>query len=947
MFCIFFISLISLARADLLSLWSDAGCSSEGVLSPNKVPHFWNTITDNEAFINQIREGTQAGDRLSITSCIGESEVSVGKTMATESYSKTFHLLWECADEAQCMLPPIHALCLRTLRTVHPQASIYLWSMTLNPTLMGAFLDEIDIELKHYDSTFFQGLPTAAVEASKDIQSFFSTEKDAYSHWSDLFRAAVLYKFGGVYTDLDSIWLRPIDQVSKSTAWIPSTPTKQEKLEEHDVITIGSQRLFLEGGILRFDEPNSPFLKRVLSEFPKYDKEMAECWACVGPRQLTTTFNEFLSENRETPELIDSQNVFGLKHYRNYFHDMHSEFDPQIWNQTLNKNVVAAHMFSGTPQGGISAGSTIFNFFQAGGVDDIVTQISASWREVKQRRGLMSSLYYLANTLTESQMTEFYGSAFMIGDQVIQLAPNAYLSEAIQGGGSVVFYAGEGESVTSVVSLGCDATDENIQEIRNIYYSGFNIPLASVHATISDADNTMVDVFVAEVDPHSVVEQAAAISLEVTQSDDLCDDVTATNVVTVMELPTNGYTQATFTVEKNVLTSSEHLAAQFEILDIIVESFGIDAEDLETQSTFKTHGRVNCAVSAGVDYTEQYEQELEQKFGYNCEYSESGDFWVYAPTFNEAINHRYYIANNAVSFSFSQFCFWVEDDITVVSENSLRKNGVTYTEMEDEMDAAHADFEGEGFIVTKSLIETIGTQAYGACQMFEECQSDYEQLYLESVGDLNIVEEADTEEISWWWRFQLDAQGVSEYLDNLKVSNGFFVYKTGDRYVNTCVQHHVSWITPCDNTIGVCAGGSNYGYSSLQASVLEEALSSTSRRHPDCPYGCESLLKNDLKSLYNSIVTATNKMSDSVSMQLLQDVCVMNSKYYVWSTPTQLLDTCIGYSANNDQTCDLSYYNFCSDITDSGYVVYGNSTMQGYSLTQALNTDERRHPACV
>jgi hypothetical protein len=45
--------------------------------------------------------------------------------------------------------------------------------------------------------------------------------------------------------------------------------------------------------------------------------------------------------------------VFGLKQYRNYFHNMHSEFDRIIWGETLTLNAVAAHMFSGTPQGGI------------------------------------------------------------------------------------------------------------------------------------------------------------------------------------------------------------------------------------------------------------------------------------------------------------------------------------------------------------------------------------------------------------------------------------------------------------------------------------------------------------------------------------------------------------------------------------------------------------------
>jgi hypothetical protein len=79
--------------------------------------------------------------------------------------------------------------------------------------------------------------------------SFFSTDKDAYSHCSDLFRGFVLYKFGGGYTDLDFIWLRPIDQVFSSTVWILSTPSKQENFDEQDFIAVGSIRLFLEGGM--------------------------------------------------------------------------------------------------------------------------------------------------------------------------------------------------------------------------------------------------------------------------------------------------------------------------------------------------------------------------------------------------------------------------------------------------------------------------------------------------------------------------------------------------------------------------------------------------------------------------------------------------------------------------------------------------------------------------
>lgn len=944
MFCLFFIiSIVSFAQADLNSLWLDAGCTSDGVLSPATVPHFWDTVVDQEEYINEIKKGIQAGDRMYIRSCMGTSELTVGKTLSASEPSETFHLLWECSDKQNCILPAIHTLCLRTLRVVHPQATINLWSMTLNPTLMGPVLEDLNVQLKFYDLSFFEGLPPAAIEASSDIQSFFSQEKDAYSHWSDLFRAAVLYKLGGVYTDLDSIWLRPIDEVSQATSWIPSTPTAQEKLEEADVITIGNQRLFLEGGIMRFEEPRSPFLWRVLSEFPKYNKDVAECWACVGPRHLTVVFNQFLKENSQTPDLVDSQKVFGLKSYRNYFHNVHQEFDPTIWNQTLTKHVVAAHMFSGTPQGGIQKDSTISTFFQVGGVDNVVTKISASWREVKERRrGLLSSLYYLSNTISEADMQQFYGSAFLIGNEQVQLSPNAYVSEqAVQGGGSAVFYAGEQESVNSVVTMACQPTTSHVEEIRNIYYSGFGVPLSAVVATIS-GQNT-VQVLVKNVDPHTVNSDAATVSLNVGVSSNLCSGTT----VTSMDLPAYGYTDATLTVETEVFTTSEHLAAQFEIVDILVSAFDIPASDLDTVSTYKTHGRVSCAVSSTDGLSELYETELERKFGRNVEYTDTGDFWVLSPTFNSALDAKYYIANNAVSFTFSQFCFWAEDEIALVSKNTIRKTGVTYTDMETDLDEAKANFVQQEYVISHSLIETVGTQAYGACDMYQECQSDYEQLYLESVGDLNIVEKSATEEISWWWRFQLSTFLSSE-IDQLRQHNGFFVYEYEGRYVNTCVQHEETWINSCDDTIGVCAGNQNYGYSGQQADALQRALQTTGKRHPNCPYGCESLLKSGNENLKNSLVTASLRLPDTIPTTAFNDVCVMNGKYYVWGTPVSLLDTCVGHSDNNAQPCELSHYTFCSDVDyTSGLVTYGNSTMQGYGLTQALKSTNSRHPHCT
>ena len=87
--------------------------------------------------------------------------------------------------------------------------------------------------------------------------------------------------------------------------------------------------------------------------------------------------------------------VFGVRDYRTYFANMFREFDPVIWSKMLNSDEVAAHLFTASPQTGISKDSTIFNLLRVGGVDG-ATDNSASWRHVKeQRRNLLSSLYYL------------------------------------------------------------------------------------------------------------------------------------------------------------------------------------------------------------------------------------------------------------------------------------------------------------------------------------------------------------------------------------------------------------------------------------------------------------------------------------------------------------------------------------------------------------------------
>ena len=80
---------------------------------------------------------------------------------------------------------------------------------------------------------------------------------------------------------------------------------------------------------------------------------------------------------------------------------------------------VAAHLFTSSPQNGIKGNSVVSHLMAVGGIPEVTTIETASWRTI-QRRGLLSSLYYVSdgqNTLGRAQI----------------------------GGGSVIYWVGDDE----------------------------------------------------------------------------------------------------------------------------------------------------------------------------------------------------------------------------------------------------------------------------------------------------------------------------------------------------------------------------------------------------------------------------------------------------------------------------------------------------------------------
>lgn len=368
---------------DHLKTWFEAGCTEEGLLFPStRTGGTWITIADPDAAIMEIATRAQMGDRISQASCYGIEKVNEAPPK-DKAEDIIWHLLWECYGDrvSHCVIPDAHRLCMITLRHLHPGSTVIVWSKSIDQSTFDNQFKEFNFELRRYDLTLFDGLPQRAQDAARGIQSYFTKHENSYSHWSDLFRSSVLYKYGGIYADLDNIWFRPVETVVSSPQWIPRTQVWEEP-EGWRLIDIEDTKYFLEGGIMRMNK-KSAFLKVVLETFPVYNDEAAECWSCVGPQHLTETWARLNEDENfaitEIPEIIDSQLIYGVRDYRNEFAIMFGEFDKKIWFGLDDFGCAGAHLFTSSAKGELKDNSLVSYLFNIGGVEMTVHD-EINWR---------------------------------------------------------------------------------------------------------------------------------------------------------------------------------------------------------------------------------------------------------------------------------------------------------------------------------------------------------------------------------------------------------------------------------------------------------------------------------------------------------------------------------------------------------------------------------------
>ncbi|KAL1916215.1 uncharacterized protein VTP21DRAFT_5832 [Calcarisporiella thermophila] len=102
-----------------------------------------------------------------------------------------------------------------------------------------------------------------------------------FSHLTDYMRYMLLYKYGGMYMDMDALWLRapPAEHVEFIGA-------DRSDVRSDTEWTLDSEGTYLAPGVMRFRRGWRVF--REVAEAAFSSKYSADCFNCVGPRAITT-----------------------------------------------------------------------------------------------------------------------------------------------------------------------------------------------------------------------------------------------------------------------------------------------------------------------------------------------------------------------------------------------------------------------------------------------------------------------------------------------------------------------------------------------------------------------------------------------------------------------------------------------------------------------------------
>jgi len=140
--------------------------------------------------------------------------------------------------------------CLESIYFHHPDARVKVWSNTLNLDIFTEFSEGgYSIVVQRYDLQ--QLVKGTLAEKWVEKIDLWKGHPHFYSHLTDLLRIVILYKYGGLYTDTDVIFVKSMEPLGAVVGF------QRDSLEEQEA---------LNGAVMKFP-PHSEFLEACLTEF--------------------------------------------------------------------------------------------------------------------------------------------------------------------------------------------------------------------------------------------------------------------------------------------------------------------------------------------------------------------------------------------------------------------------------------------------------------------------------------------------------------------------------------------------------------------------------------------------------------------------------------------------------------------------------------------------------
>ena len=170
-------------------------------------------------------------------------------------------------------------------------------------------------------------------------QALFDKAKD-YGEKADIFRYEILYRFGGVYADVDfeCVNSKLLEQFNKSfDFYVGFEPIEHKQMKISHLI----------GNAIIGSVPGHPILEKVILNMADHYKENSDLWAVVatGPVYLTETILEYNKD--PDPKYIDiflpPTFFFPFK-----FADGKKENREQSFKNLIKPETAAVHYFSGS-----------------------------------------------------------------------------------------------------------------------------------------------------------------------------------------------------------------------------------------------------------------------------------------------------------------------------------------------------------------------------------------------------------------------------------------------------------------------------------------------------------------------------------------------------------------------------------------------------------------------